>query len=239
MTVARARTAAAITAVVVLVALSLTYVRSAWVALIAAGIAHIVASRGRSARPVLTAAAIVVATTLALAPVSPAARSVLDRFNTLGDLSVDRSANDRQATFSETLPKAVSAPLGHGLGSAGEPSKLNETQGLRTPDNGYLALAYQVGPIGFLLVVAALGFIVRAAWNGAQARAPGQDLRVLLFTMLIFMLVLLTAGDEFYGSLGLILWFISGQVLAFEHRQRVAAARLREVEPARLASAPA
>ena len=49
-----------------------------------------------------------------------------------------------------------------------------------------------------------------------MARAPGQELRVLLFAMLVLLLVQLAAGDEFYGSHGVVFWFIGGQVLAYD-----------------------
>jgi hypothetical protein len=220
----RARTIAIISAAVVAVALSLTFVRSAWVSLIVAGIAHVIASNGRSARVVFTAAAVIVATTVALAPVSPTAHNVLDRFTSIsGGDKQDTSTDERQATVSETLPKALVAPLGHGLGTAGEPSRLSGELDLRAPDNGYLSLLYQVGPIGFLLVMAAIAFIVQAAWRGARSEGPGQDLRLLLFAMLVFLLVQLYAGDSFYGSHGVIFWFIGGQVLAYDFRLRRAA----------------
>jgi hypothetical protein len=35
-------------------------------------------------------------------------------------------------------------------------------------------------------------------------------------------MVLLTSGDAFYGSSGVILWFIAGQVLAYDYRRRAA-----------------
>jgi putative inorganic carbon (hco3(-)) transporter len=221
LTVHRARMATVAAAAVVAVALSLTFVRSAWVALIVAGVAHVVVSNGRSARLVFGSAALIVAATLALSPVSATADDVLDRFKSITDRE-DTSTTERKATFSETLPVAVQAPLGHGLGSAGEATKLTGDSVLRAPDNGYLGLIYQVGPIGFLLVMAAIAYVLRAAWDGARARAPGQELRQLLFAMLVFLLVLLTAGDEFYGSHGVIFWFIAGQVLAYDFRLRAA-----------------
>jgi hypothetical protein len=223
-TTTRARAATVAGALVVTVALSLTFVRSTWVALIVAGLAHVIASRGRSARPVLGAFAVAAAATVALSPVSATARDVMNRFETIGGAQEDASTTERRVTFSATFPQAVRAPLGHGLGSAGEATKLSEDDSLRAPDNGYLSLVYQVGPIGALLVLTALALVLRAAWDGARARAPGQDLRVLLFAMLVMFLVLLTAGDEFYGSHGVLLWFICGQVLAFDARRRLTAA---------------
>ncbi len=212
-------------AALLVVAIQLTFVRGAWIALIAAAAAHIVASRGASARPILSVAAAVVFLTLALSPVSPTAHDVVKRFSTIGHLGADRSANDRQATVTQTLPRAVAAPAGHGLGSAGEPSKLTGDSELRAPDNGYLSLIYQLGPLGFVLVMSAVVLMLRAAWFGARDRAPGQDLRLLLFALYFYTLVELLAGDEFYGVHAVVFWFIGGQALAYEWRRRGAPAQ--------------
>jgi O-antigen ligase len=207
-------------------------VRSAWVGLIAAGLAHVIASRGRSARLVFGAAAVVVAATLALAPVSSTADNVISRFSTIGNPSSDHSYSERSETFSRYLAPSLQAPLGHGLGTAGEATRLTGESDLRAVDNGYLSLMYQVGPVGFVLVMVALGAITVAAWRGAQARGPGQELRVLLFAMLVYLLVQLTSGDIFYGAAGVILWFIGGQVLAYEYRRRRTADAGRRTERA-------
>jgi len=222
LTVRRHGKLAILSAALLTTALSLTFVRSAWVALIAAGIAHIVASRGRSARHVLGAMGVIVLISVALAPVSHTAGDVVSRFSSIGQTGSDSSAVARQASFSALFPRAVSAPLGHGLGSAGEATRLHGETDLRAVDNGYLSLLYQVGPVGFILVMVALGLIVRSAWNGAQARGPGYELRLLLFAMLVYLLVQLTSGDVFYGPSGVILWFIGGQVLAYEWRRAMA-----------------
>jgi putative inorganic carbon (hco3(-)) transporter len=211
-------------AAIVVMALSLTFVRSAWVALIAGGLAHVIGSRGHSARVVFGSAALLTAVTLALSPVSATANAVVDRFKTITNRSDDASAENRSANVSRSLPSAAVAPLGHGLGTAGEPSRLSDDQALRIPDNGYLSLIYQVGPIGFLLVMTAIGFVMRAAWQGARARAPGQDLRVLVFAMLVALLVQLYAGDSFYGSHGVIFWFLGGQALTTARRLRATSA---------------
>ncbi len=217
LTVKGHRSIATLGFVMVSVALALTFVRSAWIALAAGGVAHVIASRGTSARAVFGVAAIAVAASLALSPVSQTARGVVNRFSTIGSPGSDTSATARTATLGETLPSAVSAPLGHGLGSAGEPTKLTADTSLRAPDNGYLSLLYQVGPVGFILVLVAILMMLRALWNGARARSPGQDMRLLMFAMFVLLLVSLTSGDGFYGGPGVIFWFIGGQALAFEH----------------------
>jgi putative inorganic carbon (HCO3(-)) transporter len=220
LTLKRARAITIVGAALVALALALTFVRSAWVALIVAGLAHVVASRGQSARIVLGSGAVVVAATLALAPVSTTAQDVVDRFTSILDRE-DTSSTERRSTFSNTFPAAAQSPLGHGLGTAGQSSKLTTggDPAEQAADNGYLGLLYQVGPMGFLLVMGAIAVTLRAAWNGARERAPGQELRLLLFAMLVYLLVVLAGGDEFYGSHGVIFWFIAGAVLAHEYRR--------------------
>jgi hypothetical protein len=215
---------ALIGAALLVIALELTFVRGAWISFIAAALAHVVASRGASAKLVLGVGAAIAAITLALSPVSQTAQDVVDRFNTIGNLSEDRSANDRSATFTGMLPEAIAAPIGHGLGSAGEPSKLSGSSELRAPDNGYLALIYQVGPIGFVLVMSVVLLMLRAAWIGARDPAPGQELRLLLFTLFFYTIVQLGAGDEFYGVHAVVFWLVGGQAMGYAYRRRRALA---------------
>jgi hypothetical protein len=207
-------------ATLLVVALSLTYVRAAWWAVIIAALAHVVVTRGQSARLVLGTMAVVLAASFALSPVSGAARDVVDRFESITKLGGDRSATDRSTSFSQLAPDAAGTPQGHGLGTAGESTKLTGESELRFPDNGYLSLLYQVGPLGFLLVMAALAAILHAAWTVARARGPGQQIAQVYFAMLIFIVFLLPSGDAWYSLSGVILWFIGGQVLAYEFRQR-------------------
>ena len=75
-------------------------------------------------------------------------------------------------------------------------------------------------------MLAAVAYIMRAAWNGARARAPGQELRLLLFAILVFTLVQMASGDQLYGSNAVIFWFAGGQMLAYEYfHQRSASAQ--------------
>jgi hypothetical protein len=207
-------------ATLIVVALSLTYVRAAQWALVIGALAHVVASRGQSARLVLGTMAVVVAASFALSPVSGAARDAVDRFESITKLGGDRSATDRSTSFSQLAPEAAGTPQGHGLGTAGESTKLTGESELRFPDNGYLALLYQVGPLGFLLVIAALAAITQAAWRVARARGPGQEICLLWFAQMVFIIALLPSGDAFYSLSGVILWFIGGQALAHEFRLR-------------------
>jgi hypothetical protein len=222
LTVRRHRNLALLGAALIGVAIALTYARSTWVALIAGGLAHLIVTHGRSARLVLGSASVIVAVTLVLSPVSPAAHEVVDRFKSITDFRGDTSSNERRQSVSSTLPTAAGAALGQGLGTAGEASKLTGDETKRGPDNGYLQVIQQVGPVGLLLVLIAIAFILRAAWAGARARAPGQELRELFFALLVYLLVSLAFGDALYGVTGVMFWFIGGQVLAYDQRRRAA-----------------
>ncbi len=208
------RNLALLSVIVIAAALELTFVRSAWLALVVAALAHVLASRGRSARLVFGTLIVVAALTLALSPISSTARGVVTRAETFAHLSSDVSANSRSSTLTTSFPSAIRAPLGHGLGSAGQPSQLNTAQAdLAVPDDGYLSLIYQVGPVGFLLVVSAIGLMLRCAWVAARSPGPEREAGALLFALLVFMAVVLGSGDAFYGLGGLTLWYAGGQAL--------------------------
>ncbi len=196
-----------------LLALAFTYVRSAWVAIVVAALAHVAATHGRSAARVGGTLALAVVSALALASVAPPAAALVERVGTLGAVQEDESAQARIATPQALLSTAATAPLGHGLGQAGEATRLGGSERLRHSDNAYLALLYQSGPLGFALVLAPLGVALAAAWRGARRRGAGHDVRAGLFAVLVFCLVFSTTGDHFYGAVAIVFWFVAGAVL--------------------------
>jgi O-Antigen ligase len=198
-----------------LVALALTYVRMAIPALALGLLVFAAASRWRAAPRLAAFAAIVTIATIGLGATTPVGSLVLDRVTSLGSLGADTSANERQATLWEVLPDAALAPLGHGIGSAGEPSKLSGPTSFEAAvDNGYLGLLYQLGPLGFSLVAIAL---VSAVAQIVRARPPTAALRrgrQLDLALVATLAVLAAATDVFYGVLGALLWFFLGHGLA-------------------------
>jgi hypothetical protein len=140
---------------------------------------------------------------------SPATyKAFSDRVGTLGSLSQDQSARARTATPSEVLPELVGRPAGFGLGSAGQATLLAPATGLRSPDNGYLAMAYQLGLVGGLLVVGAMLWAMGTALRRLFAgRDPDRALIAALFALF---LVALVSGDQFYGFAGVMLWYTTG-----------------------------
>jgi putative inorganic carbon (hco3(-)) transporter len=202
---------------VVLVALALSFVRSSWVALVVGLIVLAVASRGRGSGRMLGATALVVGVVLAFAASSPTLSAVVNRAGTLGSTGSDTSAQARLSRPQTVIPKAAARPGGFGLGAAGESSRLtpSSTDAIRASDNGYLALIYQLGLAGFVLVMGALIYSTRSAVRGVLRwkRDPASAIRLallgFLFTMMFF-------GDMLYGITGVIFWYVLGSAIASE-----------------------
>ncbi len=217
-------------ALLLVAALAVTYVRGAWIALLAAVIAHLLLTRGRSAPRVLTAAIAVVLAVGVSAGANPAAGSLIERVSTLGSLEQDQSAQTRVATPSAMLSAAVSAPAGSGLGRVGEASRLGGSQStLRYPDNAYLSVLVQSGLAGFALLFGALAVVLRSAWRLARRAAPRQRAGAeACFSILVYMAVLMLTGDHLYGAVGVVFWLVVGYVLGAERRESMQ----RETRPA-------
>ena len=195
----------------IIVAFVLTYVRSSWVSLFAAAIAFVVLTRGRGAVTVAAMAATGVLLVVGLGAVSSGtADAVTDRFLTLGALEEDKSANDRVELRLSLAPQFATAPLGHGLGQAGEANRLDASTGLAHSDNGYLALLYQAGPVGFLLVIAAIWGLSRPLFERVWRERGRSAVGTFLATAVVLLLVLLSAGDMLYGVTGAMFWYLLG-----------------------------
>jgi O-antigen ligase len=204
-------------AAAVLGALALTYVRSAWLGIAVTAIAVAAVTRGAALKQLVPVIVLLVlATPLVLGGSTRAALG--DRFNSFGALGTDKSAQDRSTTTRTVFGGAIVAPLGHGLGAAGEPSRLNSSDpAFRYTDNGYLSLLVQVGPIGFIVVMSVFLSAIGAGWRNAWRR-PDNSNDVLAFGVLVLLGVLMFAGDELYGITGMIFWYTAG--LAVRRRVR-------------------
>lgn len=204
---------------VMLVALALTYLRSAWIALFVAGIALLIASRGRYSARIAVAVAIGLIGVPALVG-GATGGAVTERFTTLGDLGGDTSAQERQATTLALVPQSLAKPIGTGFGSAGEASRLSHPgSDFRYTDNAYLSLLYQVGPFGFLLIAIAAAPGVRSAWRLARRRTSGP-VSLALFGVIVFSLVGMFTGDLLFGITGIAFWYVLGMAIGRDEATR-------------------
>jgi hypothetical protein len=142
---------------------------------------------------------------------------VLNRADTLGSTGGDTSAQARLNRPQTVVPMAAKRPGGFGLGSAGESSRLSPSSNdaLRASDNGYLALIYQTGLGGFLLVMGAIVYGTKSAVRGVLRwrRDPASALRLGLVA---FILTMNFFGDMLYGVTGVIFWYVLGSAMASE-----------------------
>jgi O-antigen ligase len=197
--------------VVTAAALSVTYVRGAWLALAVAAVVMMLASGRQAAQRVGRLTLLMTLMLVALSATGSTYTAVVERITTFGSLGEDDSAQARTATPAQVLPKLVTLPLGYGLGSAGEATRLTSTSGLKAPDNGYLAMAYQLGFAGALLVVGAL--LVAMAIALRRLYATRDPDRALVLGLFAFFLLSLASGDGFYGLAGVLLWYTIGAAL--------------------------
>src|SRR3954452_903017 len=203
-----------------LACLALTFVRSAWVGLAVAMLLTVVVGRRRYAARVALLATIVVGLVLVAGTRSTVGAQVIERAQTLGSLGQDLSAQSRLRTTSEVLPVALKAPLGAGIGAVGQArviSAVPERKGF--PDNGYLAVLFQLGPVGFLLLI---GSILTCVVWAARARLDPdmQALRVAAGVALGTLLCLEFSVDVLYGITGPMIWYFAGYLVRLSDEGR-------------------
>lgn len=206
-------------AAVVAVGLSLTYARTAQAALVAGLLVLGFATRGRAMPRVLGLLGASVAVVILLSPVSSAANAVMERAASFASLGQDESAEVRSERVIELMPVALTTALGHGLGSTGEPAKLGgngasfDTARYLGVDNAYLSIAWQTGPLGFLLIVGAVLCVLAIAVRANVTGAGPLQLKALVVSGLALLLVYGAGHDIFYGVSGAIFWYLLGKAM--------------------------
>lgn len=204
------------------VALALTFVRSAWLALVVGLLVYTVAARSRSVGKVVAVVAVCLVALLVVGGSNPTTQAFTQRITSLGDPGEDISAQARLRFTGELLPTAIGQPIGAGVGQAGLSVRLEDGQGnegVETTDNGYLALIYQLGAVGFLLVTIAMFRGVLAAVRGVRASRPSERLvGASILAALVALLVVQAAGDMLYGVTGVAFWYLAGAAFANEAR---------------------
>ncbi len=208
-------------------ALTLTNVRSSWLALAVGIVAYLVLSPKRG-QAILALGAVFITSAVLLLNAStllgnPALTQQLQqRINTLGSVDEDESVNARRAESSYALHQGLAEPLGQGLGSVGGGVKLEEGgSGTAVLDNGYLARFLEMGIAGFICYIATLacGIIF-----GFQALAAALKTRNITFQQLAIAglsvqaaLIGLDLSSDFHDALpGFFFWIVLGLALRHE-----------------------
>ncbi|MDX6622087.1 MAG: hypothetical protein QOE75_19 [Solirubrobacterales bacterium] len=199
-----------------IVALALTFVRSAWLSLVVGLIVYAAAGRGKAAGRTVAIILVCLAGLMVVGSSNPTTKAFTDRITSLGD-SEDRSANERLETTNRLLPQSISQPLGAGLGQAGLAAGLSESGEGKVVevDNGYLAILYQSGPLAFIFLLFAIGICVGAAIK-MLGRAPPEDrqYRAVVVAILVALLLAEASADVLFGLPGVIFWYLGGVSVA-------------------------
>ncbi|MDQ3586769.1 MAG: O-antigen ligase family protein [Actinomycetota bacterium] len=214
--VRRLSAGALLAAAVVAVGLSLTYARGAMLSVVAGLIALALATRGRLMPRMAAIVAACIASVVLLSPVSSTANAVLERATTFGGLKGDTSVEARSQTAAELFPVALAKPLGHGLGSIGEAARLSGSEGKARflgADNGYLAVAWQLGPVGFFLVIGAVLWLLMITALTPVRGSTRFELKALVVSVLVLLLFYAAGQDIFYGVSGAIFWYLAGRAM--------------------------
>jgi len=199
------------------VALALTFVRSAWLALVVGVIVYAATVRGRAAGRTVGVVLAVLAAVVLFGSANETTNAFTERVVSLGDPESDVSTQSRLRTTGRLLPESASRPLGAGLGQAGLVSELGESvdSTVSEVDNGYVALFYQSGPLALALLLIALWLSVRAAVR-ALRRAPPEERseRAAILAVLVALLVAEASADVLFGFPGVMFWYFCGVSVA-------------------------
>lgn len=199
------------------VALALTFVRSAWLSLVVGLIVYAAAAKGRAAGKTVAVILICLAGLVLVGSSNPTTKAFTDRLTSLGNPESDVSARERLETTNRLLPQSIGQPLGAGIGQAGLAAGLNESgeSGVVNVDDGYLAMLYQVGPLAFLLVMYALFAAVGDAVRSLGRSPPAErGYRATVLAILVMLLVAQASADVLFGIPGVIFWYLAGVSVA-------------------------
>ena len=111
-------------------------------------------------------------------PSLPGQGLIFKRFNSLGNLSGDRSISVRTMFIAKLVPQILADPIGKGIGITGSGTKLNNNGKLGEDaviDNGLAALLFTFGFGGTLLYVIGLGLLYVAMKYNVRPRSPLFD----------------------------------------------------------------
>jgi len=149
---------------------------------------------------------------------SGATGRLVDRLSTLTDLQHDNSALSREEQTSRAFQQSLEEPLGQGLGVVGTATRLT-TGSTAVLDNGYMSRLTELGWIGFIAYLLAVGsalvFTLRRWYAARRNGAEGGELD-LLATSIALQAALIGAelsGDAHNQLTGVFFWFMVGLAL--------------------------
>jgi putative inorganic carbon (HCO3(-)) transporter len=208
---------------IMVVALALSLVRSAWVAALVGIVIFIWLSPRRlqallSLTSVAVVCVVVVLTALLVWPDANTSNVVSKRFTTFSDVQDDFAVQDRQQTAESALQTALAQLAGGGLGLTGESGKLGDADSqsfsgapVGPIDNGFVSRFLEMGIVGFGAFVAAcvasIVVLARAHATAVRARDKGGMLVSASCLAVVVVLFGVNLDGDFQRGLFGVLYF--------------------------------
>ncbi|MFX3641375.1 MAG: O-antigen ligase family protein [Candidatus Pristimantibacillus sp.] len=191
---------------IVLLAVLLTLVRSAWIGLVVMLLAYLYRAKSIDKIKLFFLFGAGILLYLFILPNLSGAQNITNRMSTFTTMNEDVSFNERLSFSTNIVTTILSNPIGRGLGATGLGTKLySNASSYQSFDNGYLNLFYTFGLIGGLAVIGSLFALLVPLM---RERRKGNDYADLSFAGLGALLFLMLSVNVLTGVSGVILWFI-------------------------------
>lgn len=199
--------------VLVVICLLTTLVRSAWLVLLVMLLMYIGSSPSKGKWKTLIQLAFVASLLFWIVPKLPGAEGLVGRIETLSSVKEDQSYNDRLSLWKNMVPMVANNPIGQGIGSVGQGTKLGnggELGEYGNMDNGVIALLLTFGVLGSLFFFGALGVTVKQIFARVTTKDNLQPYARLALAAWTGAVVSLVSDNGFPGLKGYLIWMLIG-----------------------------
>lgn len=197
----------------VVICLLTTLVRSAWLVLVVMLLMYIGSSPSKGKWKTLIQLAFVASLLFWIVPKLPGAEGLVGRLETLSSVKEDQSYNDRMNLWQDMVPMVASNPIGQGIGSVGQGTKLGnggELGEYGNMDNGVIALLLTFGVLGAVFFFGALGVTIKQIFVRVTSKDNMQPYARLALAAWTGAVVSLVSDNGFPGLKGYLIWMLIG-----------------------------
>ncbi len=197
----------------VVICLLTTLVRSAWLVMLVMLLVYIGSSPSKGKWKALLQLAFVAAALFWIVPKLPGAEGLVARMETLTSVQEDHSYNERLSLWQNMLPMVASNPVGQGIGSVGQGTKIGnggELGEYGNMDNGFIALLLTFGVLGALFFFGALGAVIKQIVSRVTSKDSLQPYARLSLAAWTGAVVSLVSDNGFPGLKGYLIWMLIG-----------------------------
>lgn len=197
----------------VVVCLLTTLVRSTWLVLVVMLLMYIGSASSKGKWKTVLQIVIAASLLLWIVPKLPGADGLVARVETLSSVKDDESYNERLSLWQNMLPMVASNPVGQGIGSVGQSTKLGNSGELGeygNMDNGVIALLLTFGVLGAIFFFGALGTVAKQIFTRVTSKNIWQPYARLALAAWTGAVVSLVSDNGFTGLKGYLIWMLIG-----------------------------